>query len=77
VPGRQRPEAGGRRWRGASSLNRGGAGRLTSGVPAQWRAAAVESVGKEIQIRLNSNDLKLFQTLTTPKMPFLSSKILK
>jgi hypothetical protein len=29
------------------------------------------------QIRFNSNDFKLLQTLSTPKMPFLSSKIFK
>jgi hypothetical protein len=62
----------------AVGLNRGGGGRLTDGAASQWRAAAVESVEKkEIPIRLNSNDFKLFPTLTAHKMPFLSSKNLK
>jgi hypothetical protein len=59
-----------------AGLNRGGGGRLTGGAPVQWRAE-VESVEKEIQIRLNSNDFKLFQNLTAPKIPFSSSKNLK
>jgi hypothetical protein len=40
----------------------------------QWRWNWFE---KEFEIRLNLNDLKLFQTLTAPKMPFPSSKNLK
>jgi hypothetical protein len=61
----------------SAGLNMGGGGRLAGGALAQWRAAPVESVEKDIQIRLNSSDLKLFQTLTAPQMSFSSYKNLK